>query len=115
MKILQLILSAVIAVALVTIAVQLSKIQIIPEPVINIAALQIPAPIIDEVIVQVDVPTPEIQTVEVKVPAPVIETVEVNVPTPQFSGNMSAYVETSGIEMQLSKVAGYLSNLQWIR
>ena len=52
MKILQLILSAVAAVALVTIAVQLSKIQKIPKPVINIAAPQIPAPKIEEVIVK---------------------------------------------------------------
>ena len=108
MKILQLILSAVTAVALVTIAVQLSKIQKIPEPVINIAAPQIPAPIIEEVIVQVDVPAPVIQTVEVKVPAPVIETVRVNVPTPEFSGNISTYVDTSGIESGLSSIARQL-------
>jgi len=108
MKIIQLILSAVTAVALVIIAVQLSKIQIIPEPVINIAAPQIPAPIIEEVIVQVDVPTPEIQTVEVKVPAPVIETVRVNVPTPQFSGNISTYVDTSRIENALNDIARYI-------
>lgn len=111
MKIIQLILSAVTAVALVIIAVQLSKIQIIPEPVINIAAPQIPAPIIEEVIVQVDVPAPEIQTVEVKVPAPVIETVRVNVPTPQFSGNISTYVDTTDIELQLSNISMWLSKI----
>ena len=105
MKILQLILSAVTAVALVIIAMQLSKIQIIPEPVINIAAPQIPAPIIEKVIVQVDVPAPVIQTVEVKVPAPVIETIMVNVPTPEFSGNISTHVNTSGIEAELSAIA----------
>ena len=108
MKILQLFLNAVTSVALVLIALQLSKLSKAPEPVINVAAPQIPAPIIEEVIVQVDVPAPEIQTVEVKVPAPVIETVRVNVPTPQFSGNISTYVDTSGIELELSKIARYL-------
>ena len=101
MKFLQLILSTVIAFALVAIAVQLSKIQNIPVPVINIAAPQIPAPIIEEVIVQVDVPEPVIQTVEVKVPAPVIETVQVNVPTPQFSGRLDvdfpSYITVGGL------------------
>jgi len=103
MKILQLILSAITAVALVTIAVQLSKIQKIPEPVINIAAPQIPAPIIEEVIVQVNVPAPEIQTVEVKVPAPVIETVRVNVPTPEFSGRLNVDFPSS---LRISSIGG---------
>jgi hypothetical protein len=111
MKILQLILSAVTAVALVTIAVQLSKIQKIPEPVINIAAPQIPAPIIEEVIVQVDVPAPVIQTVEVKVPAPVIETVKVNVPTPQFSGNMSVDIDTYSVVRALKSIDSELGDI----
>ena len=86
MKIIQLIISSVTAIALVAIAIQLTQIT---QPVVNIAAPQIPAPVIKEVIVQVDVPVPEIQNVEVKVPAPVIETVKVNVPTPEFSGRLN--------------------------
>lgn len=88
MKIIQLIISAITASSLIVIAIQLSQISKVPEPVINIAAPQIPAPVIKEVVVNVDVPTPKIQTVEVIVPAPVIETVEVNVPKPIFSGDL---------------------------
>ena len=110
-KALQLILSAVTAVALVIIAVQISKIQITPEPVVNIAAPQIPAPIIEQVVAQVNVPTPEIQTVKVEVPAPIIETVKVNVPTPEFSGNMTVTVNTLLIEMHLKQIAHTLERM----
>ena len=103
MKILQLFLSTVTAVALVMIALQLSKLSKAPEPVINVAAPQIPAPIIEEVIVQVDVPAPEIQTVEVKVPAPVIETVQVNVPRPEFSGRLEVDFPSS---IRISSIGG---------
>lgn len=85
MKVLELILSVTTTIALVVIAVQLTKVT---QPVIHIAAPQVPAPVIEEVTVQVDVPAPELQNVEVKVPAPVIETVKVNVPTPEFSGRL---------------------------
>ena len=108
MKILQLILSAITATALIVIAVQLTKVT---QPVINITAPEIPAPIIEEVIVQVDVPAPELQNVEVKVPAPVIETVEVNVPAPVFSGNITADIDSYGIERQLSNIVSSLGRI----
>jgi hypothetical protein len=109
MKIIQLIISSVTAIALVAIAIQLTQIT---QPIINIPAPQIPAPIIEEVIVQVDVPAPEIQTVEVKVPAPVIETVKVNVPTPQFSGNMSVDIDTYYISSALRSISKELKDIE---